>query len=150
MFWIRAALWTLFSCALPVAFIGWRFRIFSKISTFSLTGWGLIGIIIISVFLLTVIRYVKRGLPYSFFTQVLNGVCKVILPLVTLYMMLHVIQNSIAMFMQVLGCVILCEMAAIPMNPFPEWIHNAEFDRNKGKFREFVSIVLDAEGKKGE
>lgn len=121
-FVIRFILFTLFACILPFTFIAWRYELFAKVDEMSLTGWGIIGILIIAIFCVYVLSAIKKGMPYSMFTQVVNGIMKVELPLIMVYLMLSNIQYTIELFLQCLVCVIVCEAIAIPINPLPKWI----------------------------
>ena len=121
-FVIRFIFFTLFACILPFTFIAWRYELFAKVDEISLTGWGIIGILIVAIFCIYVLNAIKKGMPYSMFTQVVNGILKVEMPLVLVYLTLSNIQSTIDLFMQCLICVIVCEAIAIPINPLPKWI----------------------------
>ena len=79
-FWIRLGLYILFGAVFPFVFLIWRFQLFQKVSGLSIGGWGLIGIIFVAIFFLKLMKAVRKGLPFSLGTQVLEGVCKVIFP----------------------------------------------------------------------
>jgi len=68
VFWTRFALWTIFACVLPFIFIVWRFELFHTISKIRIGGWGLIAIVIVIAFFLSVVKYIKLALKakYSF------------------------------------------------------------------------------------
>lgn len=139
-FIIQAVLWTLFSCVIPVAFIGWRYSLFSKVNNVQihLSGWGLIAIVIIAVFMLAVIKYIKAGfVEWSMVKQIINGVMKIILPLGVLLVVCLSIKNNIEMFIQALSCTLLSEAIAIPINPFPKWV----YEKSKGRFENMVDFV---------
>ena len=75
IFWVRAILWALFSCFIPVAFIGWRYDLVKQVGSLQLSGWGLFGIIIIFVFLYVVVKYIRAGfVEWSMIKQIINGV----------------------------------------------------------------------------
>ena len=59
VFIARTILFCIFGCVLPFVFIAWRFEIFSSGgSRVSLTGWGVIGILIVFLsFLLNLIIF---------------------------------------------------------------------------------------------
>lgn len=124
VFWIRAILWTLFAGVLPFLFIAFRFDLFKKASAVSFSGWGIIGIIILAIFLIVLVRYIKKGFSSKnvFLEQCINGVCRVIIPLVALFVIIKVSVANLENFLEALGCTILCETVAIPLNPFPAWI----------------------------
>lgn len=142
-FWIRFATFSVFACILPFVFIAWRYKIFRQIDKMSLTGWGIIGMIIVAVFVFYLLKMVKKGLPYSMLTQIINGVAKVILPLALLYAMLSSIKTNINMFLQCLLVVIMCEVIAIPVNPLPKWLH----DEKTNNLAESLGALLKKEDK---
>lgn len=121
-FVIRFILFTLFACILPFTFIAWRYELFSKVNEMSLTGWGIIGILIIAIFCFYVLNAIKKGMPYSMFTQIVDGIIKVEMPLILVYLLLSNIQSTIDLFLQCIVCIIICEAIAIPINPLPKWI----------------------------
>ena len=140
VFIIRVILWSLFACVIPVVFIGWRYDIFSKASSFSLSGWGLIAVILIVAFVYVVIKYIRAGfVEWSMLKQIINGVVKVIIPLGALMAVVIGIRNSLDVFIQALSIVLVCEVIAIPINPFPEWV----WEKSKGRFESAVDFVAD-------
>ena len=137
VFITRAILWSIFACILPVMFVGWRYDLFRKVGSLQLSGWGLIAIIIIFVFLIALIRYIKAGFTeWSMLKQVLNGIAKVILPLGALLGLCVGIRDNLDYFIQALALVLLCETVAIPINPFPEWV----YIKTKGNFESIIDM----------
>ena len=122
VFWSRFVLWTIFAAVLPFCFIAWRYGIFTKKPMIQLTGWGVIGIIIAIVFIITLIKYLYKGLKPGLAKQCVNGFFAIILPLVILLLLVTGIESNIKLFKQALCCVILCELVGIPLNPFPAWL----------------------------
>lgn len=140
VFWTRAIIWSLFSCFIPVAFIGWRYDLFRKAGSLQLSGWGLMAIVIIFVFLYVVVKYVRVGfVEWSMTKQVINGIVKVVLPLGALLALCIGLRNSLDTFIQALSCVLVSEVIAIPVNPFPEWV----WKKSKGRFEGMVDFVAD-------
>lgn len=123
-FWIRSSIWAVLACFAPVAFIAWRYKLFSlsEGSHLAISGWGFLAIVILFAFAIAVVRYLKAGLPYSMAVQCVDGFCKVILPLGALLLIVISIKDNIGYFEQALTAVIVCEAAAIPVNPFPKWV----------------------------
>lgn len=121
-FWVRMIGFTLFACVLPFVFIAYRYNLFSKVSKVQIGGWGIVAIVIVFFFVKYVCGMVKRGMPYSMTTQVITGVCKVIIPLALLYAFAYSIKDNIDLFLNSLGVVIILEAIAIPINPLPKWV----------------------------
>lgn len=123
VFWARFISWALFACLAPVGFIAWRFQLFSKVSAVQFGGWGILAVIIIAVFLITIFKYVCKGMMrWSMTKQIIMGLCKVTIPLIALYWILWAISANITIFLQALAVVIVCETIAIPVNPLPQWV----------------------------
>lgn len=141
IFGIRVFLWATCAAILPFAFIAWRYDIFVPTSKTKLTGWGFIAIIIVAIFLISLVKYIYKGLKPGLAKQCIFGFASIILPLLLLYLLIDSIENNIALFKQALGCVILCEAIGIPLNPFPAWIAKRQIENEKFK-AETMSDIL--------
>ena len=144
-FWSKFVLWALLSCVIPFILIAYRFDLFKTVSKLSVSGWGILAVILVAVFAFTVIRYIKLAFAnqYSLFGQVLSGVCKIILPLVATYLILDNIKENLQSFLNVLGIVILCEFVAIPLNPLPKWAYEMQKDLRAEERKETFDYLLD-------
>lgn len=138
VFMTRFVIWTAFAAGLPFAFIAWRYQIFTPTTQMRLTGWGFVAILILVAFVATLIRYVYKGLKPGLGKQCIAGFVKVVLPLCIVYLLVNSIESTIHLFKQALGCVILCETAAIPFNPFPAWL---EKRRKEDKISDAESVA---------
>lgn len=138
IFITRAIAWAILAAGLPFAFIAWRYGIFRQQTTIAITGWGIIAIIIVGIFLITLASYVRKGLKPGMFKQMASGFCKVILPLLVLLLIVEGIKNDIALFEKALEVTIVCELVAIPVNPFPAWLYKRKMemklDEQEGMF----------------
>ena len=141
VFVTRVLLWCAFSAVLPFVFIAWRYGIFSKHSSMKLSGWGIIAVIILIVFAMTLIKYVYKGLKPGFFKQCVGGAVKIILPLTILLLLITSVQNSISYFKQALGCVIICEAIGIPLNPFPAWLEKRRIEKQLSEAETMSDIM---------
>lgn len=141
----RAVAWATFACVLPVAFIGWRYDLFKKVGSLQLSGWGMIGVAIVFAFGLALVKYVKAGFSeWSMAKQILSGIAKVLLPLGALLALCVGIRDSLDYFIQAIGCVLMCEAVAIPLNPFPKWV----YEKTQGRFESAVDFVASRLQKK--
>ena len=143
VFSVRLLLWATFSAILPFIFIAWRYGIFTHQSKIKLTGWGIVAIIIALVFILSLLKYIYKGLKPGLFKQCMLGVVSIILPLIVLYLLVNGIEENIHLFKQALGCVILCEAIGIPLNPFPAWLAKREVEDGKQKAEKISDIFWD-------
>ena len=128
VFITRAISWAVFAAGLPFAFIAWRYGIFKDQNSIAISGWGLLGIIILIVFFITLANYIRKGLEPGMFKQCASGFCKVILPLLAVLLIVQGIKSDIELFEKALGVTIVCEIVAIPINPFPEWLAKRQKD----------------------
>lgn len=148
-FWARLVLYILFGAILPFIFLVWRFELFQKVSGLSVGGWGLIGIIFVAVFLLKLMKAVRKGLPFSLGTQVLEGVCKIIFPFLIAAVCVYVFKDMMDELFQFLCVVIICEMVAIPLNPIPQWAHENKIEeQTNGVKTMFESLGIIEKTKK--
>lgn len=127
-FWVRLSIYILFGGALPFAFLIWRFKLFSKVSKLSIGGWGIIAVIFISVFFIKLIKAVRKGLPFSLVSQILEGICKIIIPLLIGAFCCYYLKDIMEEVFQFLWVLIVCESIAIVVNPIPKWAHENKND----------------------
>lgn len=118
----RAILWAILAGGLPFAFIAWRYGIFKDSGSIAISGWGIIGIVIAAIFVFVLAGYIRKGLKPGPFKYLANGFCKVVLPLVILLIVVEGVKRDIALFEKALIVTTVCELIAIPVNPFPEWL----------------------------
>jgi len=135
-FWIRFSSYVALGAVAPFAFLTWRFNLFSKVSKLSIGGWGLLAIVVIAVFFISMIKAIKKGLPFSFGVQVLTVICKISIPIMVAFLCFNFFQDIMAEMAQFLGVLFVCETAAGIINPIPQWAHenkiNEEESRMKG------------------
>ena len=143
VFAIRFVFWCLFACVLPFIFIAWRYGIFTTSSTIKLTGWGLIGIVIVLVFIITLLKYLYKGMKFSIWKQIISGFVGIILPLTIVLLLVTEIENHIGLVKQALVCVIICEIIGIPLNPFPEWLERRRVEQGKEQAETLSEIFWD-------
>ena len=129
IFITRAVLWCIFAGILPFSFIAWRYGLFKGESSLKLSGWGLFAIVLAAVFIISLCKYIYKGMqPGTMAKQCAKGAVSIILPLVVFYLIVWGIEQNITLFKQALGCVILCELVAIPINPFPAWVYKRQIE----------------------
>lgn len=145
VFWLRFAGWVLFGAVLPFLFIALRFSLFKKMSGFALNGWGILAVIIVAVFFLYLVRCVRKGFSHKniFVTQCINGLCRVIIPLIGIYAIIKISIANLNLFLEALGCVILCEACAIPLNPMPMWIDKCRKERNEDESKDTIDYLAE-------
>jgi len=143
VFFTRLGLWFIFACALPIAFIVYRYDIFTNKSKINISGWGAIGIVIAIVFVIKLIVYLYKGMKPGLAKQCITGFVSIILPLLIVLIALKAIENNIKYFEQVLTCVTICEAIGIPLDPFPDWLEKRRVERGKEHAETITDVVLD-------
>ena len=141
IFLTRFIFFVIFACILPFSFIAWRFGLFSKSQgeSVALTGWGVIGVIIVLCFIIYTLNMLNRGQPYSMFTQICSGLVKIIMPMLICLLLLKSIRNNIDSMIQALICAIICEAIAIIVNPLPKWVEENHIERDELRINTFIS-----------
>lgn len=131
-FWIRLSIYILFGAVIPFAFLSWRFNLFTKVNKISIGGWGLVAIIFVAGFFIALIKAVRKGLPFSLTTQILEGTCKILLPLLIAALCCYYMQDMMKQVFQFLCVLFVCYMVAIPANPIPTWAHENQKEDFQG------------------
>lgn len=130
-FWIRLSVYVLFGLLAPLAFLLWRFDFLKSVSEGTkLSGWGTFAVAFIFIFFLRLMKSVRKGMPFSYWAQLLDGIIKVIIPLIICTVVLNFMKNFMEEFSQFLIVLILCETVAVFTNPLKEWAHenNVEYE----------------------
>lgn len=138
-FWIRFAVWIITSLVIPIAFINYRYELFTKVSKVSLSGWCLLVGVIVFVFSIILVRYVLHSKKYSYLKQIIKGAVGLILPLCFVIYCLYCSRETIEQLIQVLSLCCLSWTVAIAVNPMPKWT----YEQSKGEQEEFINYVLD-------
>lgn len=144
VFFVRFFFWVLFALVLPILFIGFRFQLFSKQTEIVLSGWGIIAVVILLAFVIGLLRYIRLGLKkkHNLFLQCLNGFLKIIVPLIGMFVILYNMKNNLDYFLQALGCLIICEVIAIPINPMPAWVYESQKDLRVEERKDTIDYLL--------
>lgn len=143
IFIARLAAFLVFGAIAPCCFVMWRYGIFTNgKAEFTTAGWGLIAAFIVFFVVRYVMKEVSDVMPSSMFTQVANGIMKVILPLLILYFVLVNIRDSLDLLIQSVMATILCEAVAIVANPFPKWRYEHQIDERGKSFTDFAKTFV--------
>ena len=129
VFMSRAVAWFIFAGVLPFLFIAFRYGIFKSSGAIALNGWGIIGIVILGAVIITLFKYLREGMEEGLMKQCVLGFCKVILPLLAVLLIVEGIKSNIDLFEKALAVTISCELVAIPINPFPEWLEKRRIEK---------------------
>lgn len=148
-FWYRFGLYMLFGLVIPFVFLVWRFRLFEKVSKVSIGGWGLIAIIFVAVFFIGLLKAVRKGMPFSFATQVIEGLCKLTIPLIIACSCIYFMQDLMTEMFQFLCILTISETIAVIVNPIPQWSHENQLEAQENKVKSILE-TLGMGGKKND
>ena len=145
VFGFRFVSWCLAAVVLPFLFVAFRYDLFKKVNQISIGLPELFVLGIGTAFFFSVLKYIKSGLKgrYSFVSQCINGLLKITLPLVVFFTLMNVLKDNVDYFIQSLGCVILCETIAIPLNPMPKWASDMQKDLKEEERKEWTDYVFE-------
>lgn len=144
IFWARFGLFALFGLIIPLAFIIWRFELFQKVSATTFGVWGILCIILVFAFAIVVSKYLMKGMPYSYATQIVSGIFKVVAPCLIVWVIAYKMREEMDLFIQVMACVTISETVAICVNPLPEWVH----ENRKSEAQDLIDVLVDKRDKK--
>lgn len=149
-FWLRLSLYIIFGGIIPFAFLVWRFNLFGKVSSISIGGWGIVAILFVAIFFIRLFKAVRKGLPYSIWTQILDGIVKIIIPLAVAAVIVYLFKDLTEQIFQFLMVLIVSELIAIPVNPIPRWINDNKIEQdnnNTKRLLETLGIIKNEEKK---
>lgn len=150
-FWIRVGIYALFGLLIPVIFLVWRFKLFEKVDSteIAIGGWGVVVFIIFVSFFSSMLKAVKKGLPFSFATHIITSIVKVTIPLLIATFVVYFLKDFATELFQVLCVLLVCETVASIVNPFPQWAHEHQVDAEDIRFKNIISaFVENAKGDK--
>lgn len=118
-----------------------RFHLFQTTTKLQV---GLAGIVVIGIMMAVIsvlIKFYLEGMKckYSLLKQILEGIIRLILPLVLLLVILIWLGDNVVMIKESLYVIIPCEMVAIVVNPLPKWC----FDNNVEGLSEIADKILN-------
>lgn len=129
-FLIKLSLFILIGGVLPFAFLVWRFKLFQKIDSISIGGWGIVAILFLAIFFMVMLKQIRKGMKYSMLKQILDLTCNILIPILTVILILNFAKNSYDGLMSFLIVVFVCEIPAGILNPIPRWTY--ENAKNEG------------------
>ena len=138
-FWGKFAVWVVLAVVIPIVAIAWRYDLFGK-SKLRFTGWGIIALLVLFIFLMVLLGYFLKLLKWSMPKQVLSGIRNISVPLLFIFFGCGLIANNIENIKVILLITLVSETIAIPFNPFPQWLYL----KNR---EEIVSSVKEANSK---
>ena len=132
----------------PVAFLIWRFKLFGKVSKISVGGWGIITVLVFVIFFAKMLKSIRKGLPFSLTTHIINVIVKVTLPLFLAMMIVYLLRDFMTECFQVLCVLFICETISAIVNPIPQWSHENRLEEQENQMKTVFSSLLEKKGEK--
>lgn len=140
-FWTRATLWSIFAIIIPAGVIFTQYEIFTQRDSLTkVTGWGLVFLISIAGGVFYIIKSLGEAEDNPWINGMARGVKNVILPLLLIYYLTGIIAFNLVKFNTILIVTLIAEGIAIPLNPFPEYIHQR---RQEKKVKDNLGISTE-------
>lgn len=140
-FWYRFSIYILFGLLIPAGFLIWRFKLFEKVSKVSIGGWGIVAVIFVAVFFISMLKAIRKGMPFSITTQIIEGLCKLIIPLIIACTCIYFMQDLMKEMYQFLLVLIVCETIAIVVNPIPQWAHENKIEEQENRLKGIINTL---------
>ena len=137
IFWLRMIGWVAAAVVAPVTTFSINFGLFTeygyKVTTddlgnvtgmrVALNGWGIVSILLVVFSAISVLNeiidaYAKK---YSYAKQILLGLKNKILPIAAAIGICYFLKGAIDQIIFCLTTIGICQIAAIALNPLPEW-----------------------------
>lgn len=138
-FLLRLIAYLIIGLVFPVVFLVYRFQLFSKITTVSIGGWGFVLIIFIIGFIWKLFSNLRKGMKFSFYKQIINGLCSVTFPLLIAVLSVYWLSGLTTELIEFLIVLLVCESVAIPINPLPQW----KFENNMEETAVGIGRIVD-------
>lgn len=164
IFWLRFAGWLGVGCAAPIITFAVKFGLFDATqvaeitdslgnvtkTNISLNGWGIISVIVIGYYLGQVLKeLVDANGGYSLLKQCYTGLVKIV-PLAIAYGVCYFLKGVIDQVQFCLAILIICRLAAIPLNPLPKWKYDKQGEENYDDLLDSLLTTAKQRLKKGD
>jgi hypothetical protein len=134
-FILRFLLWSILTIGVPTFIVLEQYAFFKQYQAFTLriSGWGIIILVIGAVFTFYILKTLADAINNPILKQTLNGVIKITLPLLVVFLLTGIIVNNIDKIRIILLLSLVSTGIAIPINPLPEYLYNQKIKRGEIK-----------------
>ncbi|MBR3208875.1 MAG: hypothetical protein IKF82_01260 [Bacilli bacterium] len=151
IFWARFVAYAVFGLAIPMAFLIWRFNLFSSTTKLNIGGWGIIVIVFTAVFLNLLLKQAIECVDSQLAKRILNAVRKVFIPLLAVTLCLYAVDSFVKELVQFFIVLTICEPIAYGINPMPDLIEQKQEeqdeDKKKNTFIELAEVIWSRKNK---
>ena len=143
VFAIRLGIYILLGLILPIAFLAWKFELFTKVTQASFSVWGLIAMVIAIVFVLKLFDGLRKGLKHGWTKQVIDSICEITVPLLIVTVAFDWMSGFATEFVQFLILLIICETLAGVANPIPQWCFENNIEQTEGVIKRLFGTFFE-------
>lgn len=143
-FIIRFIAWILLAFVAPAGFLAWRFKLFEVTEEVrvKIGGWGFVLILFTMIFMLYLFNQLRKGMKPSIGKQVVDGICKVTIPLTLCTFMVYWMSGCFEELLEFLVVLTIFETIALPINPLPKWMLENKIEQGEFMFSKIVDVVM--------
>ena len=137
IFWLRMIGWLASGVAAPISTFAIKFGLFTsygyEVKTdelgnvlethIALNGWGILSAVLVGFTIISILNEIVDAYTakYSLAKQTLVGIKNKIVPLAIAIVICYFLKGCIDQIIFCLTTIGICQIAAIPLNPLPEW-----------------------------
>lgn len=140
IFWIRFSIYVLFGLIIPLAFLIWRFKLFSTTDKITFGGWGVVATIILAVFIINLSKQAENSVEKLIEKQVIRAIRKVLIPLLTVTLCFWSVSEFVDEFIQLFALLTICETISYIANPMFELVEKHKEDKEENKMIKMAKI----------
>jgi hypothetical protein len=134
-FILRFLLWSILTIGVPTFIVLEQYAFFKQYQSFTLriSGWGIIILVIGAAFTFYILKTLADAINNPVLKQTLNGITKITLPLLIVFLLTGIIVNNIDKIRVILWVSLISTGIGIPINPLPQYLHNQKKKRGENK-----------------
>jgi len=134
-FILRFLLWSILTIGVPTFIVLEQYAFFKQYQSFTLkvSGWGIIVLVLGSLFVFYILKTITDAINNPVLKQTLNGIIKITLPLLVVFLLTGIIVNNIDKIRIILWVSLISTAIGIPINPLPEYLYNQKKKRGEIK-----------------
>jgi uncharacterized membrane protein HdeD (DUF308 family) len=140
-FWVRFLLWSGLAIIIPTVVIITQYDIFTERNSLTkVTGWGLVFLLALAGGIFYIVKSLGEAEDNPWINGMARGVKNIILPLLLIYYLTGIIAFNLVKFNTILIVTLIAEGIALPLNPFPQYIHQR---RQEKRVKENLGISVE-------
>lgn len=162
IFWTRFVSWIAVGCGAPITVFATKFGLFTaevptvdalgnvvSAPNVSLNGWGIVACLLVGSYLSNIVKEIADATEgYSMMKQVWKGISDT-LPLIIILTVCYFLSGVLSQVMYCLTTVIVCKLAATPINPLPKWKWEKKGVEDYSQISEVFTSLIKKHPKEG-